>query len=73
MVHDGGHIPDTDHGLYGWVFARDDGTVWEGWGTARGHPVQSFRAEGYGRMAGACFIDHFIRFFRIPVHDKCST
>jgi hypothetical protein len=73
MVHDGGHIPDTDHGSYGWVLAGDDGTLWEGWGNARGHSVQSFRAEGYGRMAGARFIGHFIRFFRIPVHDKCST
>jgi hypothetical protein len=35
--------------------------------------MQSFRAEGYGRMAGVCFIDHFIRFFGIPVHDKCIT
>jgi hypothetical protein len=35
--------------------------------------VQSFRAKGYGRMAGACFIGHFTRFFRIPVHDKCSA
>jgi hypothetical protein len=73
MVDDGGHILDTDHGSYGWVLANSDGILWEGWGNARGHPVQSFRAEGYGRMAGACFVGHFIRFFSIPVHDKCSA
>jgi hypothetical protein len=47
MVHDGGHIPDTDHGSYGWFLASSDGIMWEGWGKARGHPMQSFRAEGY--------------------------
>jgi hypothetical protein len=45
MVHDGGHIPDTDHGSYGWVLASNDGTLWEGWGKARGHSVQSFHCQ----------------------------
>jgi hypothetical protein len=63
MIHDGGHIPDTDYGSYGWDLASREGILWE----------ESFRAEGYGRMAGACFIDHFIRFFGIPFHDKCIT
>jgi hypothetical protein len=71
MVHVGGHIADTDHGSYGWVLASSDEILWEGWGEARGHPVQYFRAEGYGRMAGACFIANFIWFFNILVHDKC--
>jgi hypothetical protein len=61
MVLDGGHIPDTDHSSYKW-------------GNARDHPMQeSLRAEGYGRMAGACFIGHFIRFVGIPVHDSCMV
>jgi hypothetical protein len=71
VVHDGGLIKDTDHGSYGWVLASNAGIPREGWGKARGHPVQSFRTEGYGRMALACFIGHFIRFFSIPVHDTC--
>jgi hypothetical protein len=69
MVNDGGHIQDTDHGSYRWVLASSDGILWEGWGKARGHPVQSFRAEGYGRMTGACFIGHFIRFFNMLKSD----
>jgi hypothetical protein len=74
MVHDGGNIPVTDQGSYEeGVLASSDGILWEGWGKARGHPVQSFRAEGYGRMAGACFIGHFIRFFSIPIPDKCRA
>jgi hypothetical protein len=28
MVQDGGHIPDTDHGSYGWVLASSDGILW---------------------------------------------
>jgi hypothetical protein len=59
MVNDGGHIPDTDYGSYGWVSASSGRILCEAWGKARGNPVQSFRAEGYGRMVGAYFIGHY--------------
>jgi hypothetical protein len=37
-------------------------------GTARGHPMQSYRAEGYGRMS-LLFLTHYIRYYGIKPAD----
>jgi hypothetical protein len=69
LVHDGGAAPPL--GSFGWVLANADEILWTGLGTARGNPMQSFRAEGYGRLSGVCFLGHFMKFFEIP-NDQCG-
>ena len=39
-------------GSFGWVIATESKIVWTGGGIVRGHPIHSFRAEAYGRLAG---------------------
>lgn len=49
IVSDGGC--KDDRGSFGWVIASETEVLWKGWGTARGHPMSSYRAEAYGRLA----------------------
>jgi hypothetical protein len=72
MVHDGGHILDSDHGP-----ARTDGKFWQAVkeycgkdGVTQEAIPCTFREEGYGRMAGAYLIGHFIRFFGMNYTTK---
>jgi hypothetical protein len=40
-------------------------------GVARDYPVQSYRAEGYGRMSVLLLLTHYIRYYNIkPADDK---
>ena len=54
VVSDGG--AQGMHGSHGLVIATDDAALCEGNGIARGGPMQSFRAEGYGQLAGLSFL-----------------
>ena len=69
MVSDGGAL--GVHGSYGIVIGTDDDTLCEGKGTARGGPMQSFRAEGYGNLAGLSFLKRHIECYGIQVHPEC--
>ena len=46
VVSDGGNAKDM--GSFGWTIATDLEALAQGKGVARGYPMQSFRAEGYG-------------------------
>jgi hypothetical protein len=59
---DGGQ--KDDHGSFGWVIGTQDGVVWDCEGVARGYPMQSYRAEGYGRMSLLLFLAN-LRFYNI--------
>jgi hypothetical protein len=60
---DGGQ--KDDHGSFGWVMGTKDEVIWDCEGIARGYPMQSYRAEGYGRMSLLLFLAHYIRFYNI--------
>jgi hypothetical protein len=69
-AHDGGAA--GDFGSYGWVLSINNVLVWEGWGFARGYPMQSFRAEGYGRLALNCFLVRYAQFFGIELSQDAE-
>jgi hypothetical protein len=58
---DGGQ--KDDHGSFGRVIGTK--VIWDCEGVARGYPMQSYRAEGYGRMSLLLFLAHYIRFYNI--------
>jgi hypothetical protein len=65
---DGGHKDDCSS--FGWVIGTKDAVIWDCEGVARGYPMQSYRAEGYGRMSLLLFLTHYIRFYNIrPAAD----
>jgi hypothetical protein len=49
IVSDGGN--KDDYGSFGWVIGTKEEILVRGRGVARGYPMQSFRAEGYGRLS----------------------
>jgi hypothetical protein len=59
---DGGQ--KDDHGSFGWVIGTQDEVICDCEGVARGYPMQSYRAEGYGRMSRLLFLAHYIRFYK---------
>ena len=68
----GGH--KDDYGSLGWVIGTKDEVIWDCEGVARGYPMQSYRAEGYGRMSLLLFLTHYIRFYNIkPAADLRVT
>ena len=50
FVSDGGG--KDYYGSFGWIIGTETEVLARGRGTARGFPMQSFRAEAYGRLAG---------------------
>ena len=54
LVSDGGYSPELERGSFGFTIMSDDNQeiLCDGYGTARGTPMDSFRAEGYGMLAG---------------------
>lgn len=71
MCHDGGHR--TKYGSFGWVISDGRYILWKGWGPAVGHPMQSFRAEAYGRLAAVCFLRRFIEFYAIELPSLATA
>lgn len=63
FASDGGAIPK--YGAFGCVIATDTEILWEGGNQCAGNDPRSFRAEGYGMLANALFIQHFIYFHQI--------
>jgi hypothetical protein len=50
-VSDGGADVPNNYGSFGWVLGANHEILWEGKGIARCYPIQSYRAEGYGRIS----------------------
>jgi hypothetical protein len=61
-----------EYGSFGWVIGTNDEVIWECEGTARGYPMQSYRAEGYGRMSLLLFLTHYIRYYNIKRRITCG-
>jgi hypothetical protein len=72
IASDIGH--KDDYGSIGWVIGTKHEIIWDCEGVARGYPLQSYRAEGYGRMSLLLFLTHYIRFYNIkPAVDLRVT
>ena len=69
MVSDGGQ--KGEYGSFGWIIATDSEEIVKGKGFVRGYPMQSFRAEGYGRLAMKRYLLRYINFLQIEVHPHC--
>jgi ribonuclease HI len=55
-------------GTFGWVLARTDGTILaRGKGPAFGHPMDSYRAEGYGHLSLLLYVTHLADCYRKPM------
>ena len=67
MCHDGGER--NKYGSFGWVISDGRHILWKGWGPAVGHPMQSFRAEAYGRLAAVCFLRRYVEFYAVELPD----
>jgi hypothetical protein len=67
VASDGGH--QDDYGSFGWVIGTKHEVIWDCEGVARDYPVQSYRAEGYGRMSLLLFLTHYIRYYNIKPAD----
>jgi hypothetical protein len=63
LCHDGGE--KDNYGSFGWVLSDGENILWKGWGPAVGYPMQSFRAEAYGRLAAVCFLRRYIEFYAV--------
>ena len=61
LVTDGGAI-EPKRGSFGWVLATKTKVLWTGKGFTRGYPINSHRAEAYGRLAGTLFLLRFLQF-----------
>ena len=69
FVSDGGS--KEHYGSFGWLIGTATEILARGRGTARGFPMQSFRAEAYGRLAVFRFILRFIEFYGLCKSNKC--
>ena len=67
VASDGGQ--KDEYGSFGWVIGTSHEVIWDCEGTARGYPMQSYRAEGYGRMSLLLFLTHYIRYHGIKTAD----
>ena len=67
VASDGGH--EDDYGSFGWVIGTKDEVICDCQGIARGYPMQSYRAEGYGRMSLFLFLTRYIRYYGIQPAD----
>jgi hypothetical protein len=58
-VSDGGSDVPKSYGSFGWVLGTDQEIPWGCKGVARGYPMQSYRAEGYGRLSLLLFLTDY--------------
>jgi hypothetical protein len=73
-VSDGGADVPKNYGCFGWVLGTEHEIPWECKGIARGYPMQSYRAEGYGRISLRLFLAHYILYMDIQTSDElCIT
>jgi hypothetical protein len=74
-VSDGGAADaPKSYGSFGWVLGKRHEILWECKGIARGYPMRSYRAEGYGRISLLSFLTHCILYLDIqPSEDLCIT
>jgi hypothetical protein len=68
-VSDGGSDAALSYGSFGWVLGTDEEILSGCKGVARGYPMTSYRAEGYGRISVLSFLTHYLRFLEIQPHD----
>jgi hypothetical protein len=66
ICSDGGHI--DNRGSYGWVMTVAGTVIYKGKGHARGHPMSSYRAEAYGKLAWLLFLNHYCECFDITIN-----
>jgi hypothetical protein len=59
-VSDGGANELKTYRSFGWVLGIDQEIQWECKGIARGYQMQSYRAEGYGRLSLLSFLTHYL-------------
>jgi hypothetical protein len=72
VASDGGHV--DAYGSFGWLIGKQAEIIWDCQGIARGYPMQSYRAEGYGRMSLLLFLNHYIHYHGIqPAEDLRVT
>jgi hypothetical protein len=75
-VSDGGADVPKNYDSFGWVLGTEHEILWECKGIARGYPMQSYRAEGYGRLSLLSFLAHY-RYIMYPEiqtsDDLCNT
>jgi hypothetical protein len=73
-VSDGGADVPNNYGSFGWVLGTSHEILWECKGFARGYPIQSYRAEGYGRLSLLSFLTHYMLYLDIQAsEDLCIT
>lgn len=63
LVSDGGARPHMPLGGYGWVLATEHEELVTNRGWVTGWPMQSFRAEGVGRLSAIVFLTRFLKFY----------
>ena len=62
LASDGGADADANLGSFGFVIADHSGPIIECHGPATGYPMQSFRAECYGRLAQLLFLVRYTEY-----------
>jgi hypothetical protein len=68
---DGGHDPTSGISTFGWTVAINGTIIARGKGMAQAHPrlAKSFRAEGYGLMSVAIFLQNIVRRFGVDPNE----
>jgi hypothetical protein len=64
-VGDGGADVPKNYGSFGWILSTEHEILWECKGIARGYPMQSYRAERYGRISLISFTTHYSLYLEI--------
>ena len=65
LATDGGQ--KGTHGSYSVVIGTDHHTLFTASGTARGEPMNVYRAECYGKLAAITFMHHYTTFLDLDV------
>jgi hypothetical protein len=68
-ISDGDADVPKNYGSFGWVLGTEHEILLECKGIVRGYPVQSYRAEGYGRISLLLFLTHYILYLEIHTSD----
>jgi hypothetical protein len=70
---DGADVPKS-YGSFGRALGTDQEILWECKGIARGHPMQSYRSEGYRRLSLFSSLTHYLLYLEIQRYDDlCFT
>jgi hypothetical protein len=67
VASDGGH--KDDYVSFGWEIGAKHEVTWDCESIARGYPMPSYRAEGYGRISLLLFLTRCIRYNDIQQAD----